>query len=459
MPERIPVENPVGNSGKILGEKLFFPTAKRFAKNRFLKAAMSEALCHWDPSDPDSTGLPTDTLINLYEKWCAAGYGVVLTGNIPIDLNHLEGPGNMLVSKEVDSPERRRLFAEMASRAKSQGSEGSLLIPQITHAGRQTPIFINKKPFSSSSVQLENQFFGREFGEPVELSKDQIRKEIIDRFAFTSKFLFDSGFDGVQLHGAHGYLLAQFLSRTTNKRTDEYGGSPENRARIVVEIHEAIRKLVPPETGFVVGIKLNSVEFQNEGMTTDEAVEVAKILDEAGFDFIELSGGTYEFFIMRHVKESTRKREAFYFEFAKKIKPAVKKAIVYLTGGLRTAPAMVSAIEERVTDGLGLGRPSTQEFDTPKKMIFDNVQSCPLWPFDPENFLAGTPTCQIQMVQAGKKTLSESNNDVNDGLLDLSDPEVFELCAEAQKVHFGAVMEAAQRGEIKYGPIPYPPIS
>lgn len=92
-------------------------------------------------------------------------------------------------------------------------------------------------------------------------------------------------------------------------------------------------------------------------------------------------------------------------------------------------------------------------------MIFDNIQSAPLWPYDPDNFLAGTPTCQIQMVQAGKKTLSESKNDVNDGLLDLSDPKIAELCAEAQRVHFVSVMEAAQRGEIKYGPIPYPPQS
>ena len=114
-------------------------------------------------------------------------------------------------------------------------------------------------------------------------------------------------------------------------------------------------------------------------------------MQEAGYDFIEFSGGTYEFFVMRHIKESTKKREAFYFEFAKQIKPAVKNAVVYLTGGLRTAPAMISAIKEGVTDGIGLGRPSTQEFGMiyyiNMNLIFyfrspkeDDFRECPIIP-------------------------------------------------------------------------------
>lgn len=115
-----------------------------------------------------------------------------------------------------------------------------------------------------------------------------------------------------QLHGAHGYLLAQFLSKTTNKRTDQYGGSLENRARIILEIAQSIRKKLPAaSSGFVLGIKINSKEFQEEGFSEDEAKELCQLLEQHEFDFVELSGGTYESLAFAHKRESTKKREAF----------------------------------------------------------------------------------------------------------------------------------------------------
>ncbi len=133
------------------------------------------------------------------------------------------------------------------------------------------------------------------------------------KFAYAAEFAYKTGFDGVELHGAHGYLLAQFLAQSTNKRTDECGGSLDNRARITYQIiQEMRRRVVDPR--FAVGIKINSAEFQEGGFQPEECREVCRKLDgELGLDFIELSGGTYEEFGMLHKKESTRKREGAFF--------------------------------------------------------------------------------------------------------------------------------------------------
>uniref|UniRef100_A0A914XVR4 NADH:flavin oxidoreductase/NADH oxidase N-terminal domain-containing protein n=1 Tax=Panagrolaimus superbus TaxID=310955 RepID=A0A914XVR4_9BILA len=324
MTLRHPVEVPADPT--ILGEKLIFPTTKRIAKNRFLKSALSEYAAAWDPSNPAITGLANDIHTNMYEKWAAGGYGVVVTGNIMTHEDHLESPGNTIITKELDSPERRKIWKEIALKSKRHGA---ILIAQLGNAGRQTQAVVNANPFSASDIQLKQAFEARKFGKPIPLSLKQIQTEIIDRFVFASKFLYGAGFDGIQLHGAHGYLIAQFLSRTTNKRTDKYGGTPKNRARIIVDIYNAIRTEIPATTGFIIGIKLNSVEFQEEGLTNDEAVEIAQEIDKAGLDFIELSGGTYEAFSFKHRRETTIKRESFFLEFAEKIKPVIKNAIVY----------------------------------------------------------------------------------------------------------------------------------
>lgn len=166
-----------------------------------------------------------------------------------------------------------------------------------------------------------------------------------------------------------GYLLAQFLAPTTNKRTDQYGGSLLNRARIIFEINDAIRARVPKS--FSVSIKLNSVEFQEGGFSTQDCRDLCAALEEAGFDFVELSGGTYEAIGFYHRKESTKKREAFFLEFADMIVPQLKKTKVYVTGGFRTTNGMVKALD--TVHGVGLGRPVCDEFDLPRKILDGEV--------------------------------------------------------------------------------------
>lgn len=169
-----------------------------------------------------------------------------------------------------------------------------------------------------------------------------------------------------------GYLLAQFLAPSTNKRTDQYGGSLSNRSRLIFEINDAIRARIPDKS-FTIGIKLNSVEFQDGGFSTEDCRTLCADLERHAFDFIELSGGTYESFGFEHKRESTRKREAFFLDFAEKIIPEVKNTKIYVTGGLRTAPAMVGAL--KTVHGVGLGRPVANEFDLPRKILDGEVNA------------------------------------------------------------------------------------
>jgi 2,4-dienoyl-CoA reductase-like NADH-dependent reductase (Old Yellow Enzyme family) len=159
---------------------------------------------------------------------------------------------------------------------------------------------------------------GMTFAKPHAASTEEIQR-VVDGFAHAAEYLDKAGYDGIELHGAHGYLLAQFLSPTTNQRTDKYGGSLENRARLTLEIAQEIRKRV--KSDFIVGIKLNSVEFQEKGFQPEEARELCSLLEKNSFDFVELSGGTYESLAFEHKKDSTRKRESFFLEFADKITP------------------------------------------------------------------------------------------------------------------------------------------
>jgi len=175
------------------------------------------------------------------------------------------------------------------------------------------------------------------------------------------------------VHCAHGYLLAQFLSLTTNQRTDEYGGDLDNRSRIIMEIISEIKRRVPDPT-FVLCVKINSVEFQDKGTTPDDCKNICVKLEQAGIDFVELSGGTFEGRAFEHKKESTKVREAYFIEWAEMIRPYLKKTKVYVTGGFRTGSGMAKAIEVGACDGVGIGRPLSAEPYLCKEILEGKVQ-------------------------------------------------------------------------------------
>ncbi|CAP92689.1 hypothetical protein E8E15_000495 [Penicillium rubens] len=375
-----------------LGAPLQFEFSQRKASNRFLKAALTERMASWSPADLSARGIPSQNLINLYRRWGEGQFGLILTGNIMIAYDQLESPGNMIIDLENPlSGERFEAFKQLATAAKKHGS---LIVGQVSHPGRQTFEKLQPNPVSASDVQLVMEKFGA-FGKPHAATEEEIQ-DIIRRFVHVAVYLQKAGYDGIQLHSAHGYLLAQFLSQTTNKRTDKYGGSLANRARIIVEIAQAIRQAVS-DPGFIIGIKINSVEFQEHGFTPEESKELCEILDQTNFDFVELSGGTYEAGAFQHKRESSQKRESFFLEFADLITPALKRTRSYVTGGFCTASGMVQAL--KTVDGVGLGRTITQEPRLPRELLSGSVKGAIQQKIDPQDFFKTSPAAGAQMLQ------------------------------------------------------------
>ena len=280
---------------------------------------------------------------------------------------HLEAPGNPIIPEDAPfSGERFEAFQKLAAEAKAHGN---LIVGQLSHPGRQTPEFIQPHPISASDVQLESRL-GMTFAKPRPMTKEDI-KNVTNQFVHAAEYLYKAGYDGAQLHGAHGYLIAQLLSPSTNQRTDGYGGSLENRSRLILEIAQEIRKRVPKS--FILGIKINSVEFEQKGFDTEECKQLCASLEKNEFDFVELSGGTYQELAFAHKRESSKKREAFFLDFAEVIVPALSKTKVYVTGGLRSVEAMVNAL--KTVDGVGLARPACQEFRLPNDILSGKVNA------------------------------------------------------------------------------------
>ncbi|ORY59479.1 uncharacterized protein BCR38DRAFT_460207 [Pseudomassariella vexata] len=368
-----------------LGQPLSFHFSTSVALNRLMKAAMTEQMCSWDENFA-KRGIPSEELINLYRKWSGGGWGMVVTGNILIHPDHLEAKENLIVP--LDAP-----FSGHLGRA-----GGTLLLGQPNHPGRQIRDELQPNPVGASDIQLVKGYYGVKFGKPHAASIEEIH-EIRDSFIHCAVYLDKAGFDGIQLHGAHGYLIAQFLSLTTNNREDMYGGSLENRARLVTEIADGIRAQTSPS--FVLGIKINSVEFQNSGFSTAEAAELCEILEAHTFDFVELSGGTYEEDAWYHRKDSTRAREAFFIEFAEMIVPHMKKTKAFITGGIRTVGGMVDILKTGL-DGIGLARPASTEPELPNDIFTKGVKGCVKPLLDEQNFGNGLALSLAQMHQIGR---------------------------------------------------------
>lgn len=307
-------------------------------KNRLAKAAMTERFSNSDLK-------PNEKHYTLYENWSKEGSGLLITGNVLLEPSHLESAGNVVIDEEA-LPELKRW-------AKAATTNGNHCWTQISHSGRQTSIFNNLRPVSASDVKLKKLGF---FAKPRPLKEDEIFS-LIERFANAARISKKAGFTGVQIHAAHGYLISQFLSPTTNKRNDAWGGSLENRSRFLFEIIKSTRKQVGPD--FPIGVKLNSSDFQKGGFTEEDSLWVVKQLEALGVDLLEISGGTYEnveFFMAEHVRPSTKKREAYFLDFAEKVRKASQIPLM-VTGGIRTLDFCNNALNEGLFDVVGMARP------------------------------------------------------------------------------------------------------
>lgn len=388
-----------------LGEPLPMPFSTAVAPNRLMKVAMTERLASWDPDDMKASGIPTQQLFDLYGHWADGGWGTIVTGNILVDPTHLEAAGNMIIADgEPFSGPRFEAYQKLAEAGKRGGS---LFLGQLNHPGRQTSTDMQEDPVSASDVQLTKGYGSLfRFNKPHPASADEIAN-IKAAFVYAAVYLERVGFDGIQLHAAHGYLFAQFLSPSTNHRTDAYGGPLENRARLITEIADGIRAATGPD--FVLTIKINSVEFQDAGFAPADAAQLVQLLEAHGFDTVELSGGTYEAPGWHHKKESTRRREAFFIEFAEMIVPHVSRTRCYITGGIRTVGAMVDALASGL-DGIGLGRPSTTEPWLPREILLHGKKACIKPLVGDTNTLAGEDTWGYSASLAGAHMLQISLN-------------------------------------------------
>ena len=324
-------------------------------QNRVIKGAMSEALAN-------TAGEPNHLHLGLYGAWAKGGLGCAITGNVMVDARAKNEPGVVIVETERD-------LAKLKQWADLGKQHGMVQLIQLSHPGRQCPKGLNKETVAPSAVPF-SAMLATTFATPRALREDEIL-DLIQRFATSAVICEKAGFEGVQLHGAHGYLISEFLSPLTNKRTDQWGGSIENRTRFLLEIYKAVRAAT--SENFIISVKLNSADFQKGGITEEEVISVFKAIDEAGIDLIEISGGTYEAPAMAGAKSNQRKestiaREAYFLDFAEKIRKEVKCKLM-VTGGFRTVKGMNAALESGACDFIGIARPLAVETDLTDRLI------------------------------------------------------------------------------------------
>lgn len=351
--------------------------------NRIAKAAMSEHL-------GSPTQSPTRGLARLYERWSAGGAGLLITGNVMIDRTHLEAVRNVAIGPNSNI-DRFREWAEAGT------AQGNHFWMQLNHPGRQTPRHLNPNPGAPSAVEPVNLFRrAKAFGKPHAMDEAEIG-QAIRGFASAAAFAKAAGFTGAQVHGAHGYLVSQFLSPLTNQRSDRWGGSLENRARFARTVIAEIRRSVGDD--FPIGIKLNSADFQRGGFTEEESMCVLGMLQEDGIDLVEISGGSYESRVM--LDKVDNKREAFFLEYARRARAEVDIPMM-VTGGFRARSIMEEALASGALDVVGMARPFTNDPSVARDLLdrrSDRAADPPVMPG--LGRLGGTSEAMMSVAQMG----------------------------------------------------------
>ena len=356
----------------ILSSKLILPCGTTL-KNRICKSALTERIA-------EGNNLVNQKHLNLYEKWAEGDVGTVLTGNVQVDKRYLESAGNVAIEKSnyKNQIDLLRKWTEVGTKNNTN------LWMQISHAGRQTPGDLNMKPVAPSDVGLK--IPGKKYGTPKPLTNEEI-EDVIERFIFTAKVAHDTGFTGIQIHSAHGYLMSEFLSPDINKRDDEWGGSLENRSRILLRIINGCRKALGDN--YPISVKLNSADFQKGGFSAEDSSKVASMLSEAKIDLLEISGGTYEQPRLLGLdtvsinpkrseirKESTIAREAYFLAYTEEIKKVIDIPLM-VTGGFRSRLAMETAINQGACEIVGIGRPLCSDPLSVKKLLDRSIDVLP----------------------------------------------------------------------------------
>ena len=320
--------------------------------NRMAKSALTERLAGVNHA-------PNDLHYQLYDTWAQGGAGLMITGNIMVDSTYLEAAGNIV----LENADETQAFQQWTSVGRAKGNH---FWAQINHPGRQSSIFSTFKPIAPSEIKLKKLGL---FAKPRAMTGAEVQ-EVLERFVNTATLCKAVGFSGVQIHAAHGYLLSQFLSPLTNRRTDEWGGSLENRAKLLLLIIEKCRKALGHT--FPISVKINSADFQRGGFEEDDALWVIQELEKRGIDLLEISGGTYEnltFLTEKYEKKaSTRAREAYFMDFAEKVRATCKLPLM-VTGGFRSRAFCEEVLKNQELDVVGFGRPFLLSQDFPSGFL------------------------------------------------------------------------------------------
>jgi len=317
-------------------------------KNRFFKSAMSEGMGTRDFQ-------PKKNIATLYKRWAEGGTGLIITGNIMVDPKGTAEPGNIVFDKNSNM----EILKEWAKQGQQHGAK---VMVQLNHPGKQAPKTVSKQTVAPSAVPLGNGL-NKLFSTPRALTTSEV-EELVQKFVTSAKVAKEAGFSGVQIHAAHGYLISQFLSPHDNRRTDKYGGSLENRMRFLKEIYLGMREKLGKD--FTIGIKINSTDFKEDGLTEEDSLKTIIELANLGLDFVEISGGTYERpAMMGATSKSTN--QVFFAEYSKKLKQKIEIPVV-VTGGIRSINAMNTLLNDNTTDFIGIARPLTIDPNIPNKI-------------------------------------------------------------------------------------------
>jgi 2,4-dienoyl-CoA reductase-like NADH-dependent reductase (Old Yellow Enzyme family) len=355
--------------------------------NRLCKASMTEALA-------DDFGRPTPELCKAYKMWSAGGTGLLLTGNVQVDRRYIERPGNVCIDG-TQSEEQLELLRGLAASGKVHN--GSKIFVQLSHAGRQSNGMVNSHPIGpgDSKSSLPESYIGA----PRAMTVAEI-EDVIGRFVYAAKVCKATGFDGIQIHAAHGYLLSSFLNPLANNRIDifgdkdMYGGVLKNRQRLLLTVVQRIREEVGP--AYPISVKLNSADFQKGGFTTEEAVLVAQALEREKIDLLEISGGNYESGIylddsinsaaaQKKKATSTIKRESYFMKYALEIQKALSPGgvlPVMVTGGWRHRESMEKTVDSNACAMIGLGRPLCGDPNCSKRLLERSIENLPSYEND-----------------------------------------------------------------------------
>jgi 2,4-dienoyl-CoA reductase-like NADH-dependent reductase (Old Yellow Enzyme family) len=309
-------------------------------RNRFVRSATWAGMA-------GENGEVTEPLVHIYRELARGGVGLILTGYAYVNKRGKSSPRMLGCDEDSLIPGLRKLVEAVHE-------EGGKIALQIVHGGSQLMFDPGIRAEAPSAVKE------RATGNnPSEMTLEDIRRTVGD-FSEAARRAKEAGFDGVEIHAAHGYLLSQFLSPYSNRRTDVYGGPIENRARIIFEIYEAVRDRVGGD--YPVMIKINSSDFDGVGLSLEDSLQVCMKLSGMGIDAIDVSGGIPAAGELSPAREkiNTREKEAYFKVYARELKPLIRCPLV-LVGGLRSLEVIEETFQEGAADFFSLARPLISE--------------------------------------------------------------------------------------------------